>query len=180
MGIQVQQMFCVFCSARCKFTGFDGHTCDHSHALTQSTPPLPPPTSPSQSMPAGQDISLQVPLAIAEEALGTGNEGQAVHSQADARIADLERTAFASTSVLLARAASRPALPTYEFIPRKLKPRYGDIMRDLLNGHVDAERNIVRRSAQARATAVEAGQLLWVATSLLLRRPLAPSTLSHQ
>ena len=70
---------------------------------------------------------------------------------------------------MLEAAASRPALQTMEWIPRKLRVRTAGVLRDFYGAHVEAERAALRGGAAHAADAVAAGRLLWLGPTLLLR-----------
>ena len=67
---------------------------------------------------------------------------------------------------LLAAATMRPALPTVIWCPRPLKARVGDVLAQLLH-----ESTTMLETASCSAECTQALQLLWIAPSLLLRRP---------
>ena len=80
------------------------------------------------------------------------------------------------TRALLAYAVALPALPTMRFAPWQLKRRVGPILQQLMEKHVAA--HAVWRTSPSMSTAqseVDAGRMLWLAATLLLRSPVGQS-----
>ena len=71
---------------------------------------------------------------------------------------------------MLAEVIKAPALPQIQHLTKQQGTRVGDLFRDLINAHVNAELALCKKLTNARAVkAVECCFLLWCAPSLLLR-----------